>query len=339
MNFQGGTQAYELVGWHLDDGVGGVWRATIDGLTISIEECYGDMNAVDNLKCLTANSDDFEDVPHVPNSISIALTGTAVVGFQGYQEIVPSNMPSNTPTTSLVPSTGPTKAPTKSPSSTGTRRRLQEDRDIYGKVVIYSTGVHEMSWKNNNVTLYGESENTSFGASAVISRDGLTVAVGSPQYPHNDLSKTGKVQIYVLQENEWRGKGVEIEAEDGSLNFGARIGLSDDGNAVVIVATDKTFIYEWTTDGTWAKIPAENTVPGNGVSIDVENLILHVLGGDGTRNSFKVSNGNVSSQNRLWTSALLTHFNCNSAHWDLCRRKCQCSWTIQRTAEVTMPMS
>lgn len=118
---------------------------------------------------------------------------------------------------------------------------MEAETDIYGKVVIYTNpGVsinwpHSVAWASNRESLYGGPQDASFGAGVAISKDGTTVAVGSPEY---DVlgGNTGRVQVYENIDGSWIPKGSAIfpdEDEDEDVkDFGRRVGLSVDGQGL-----------------------------------------------------------------------------------------------------------
>jgi len=339
--------------YHINDSYNGVFRASIlTNSRLGFKECYGTRNGgksgnfdASNFepRC-TGFSADFDPEHGLAAGISVAVTGRTIVGYPDFEEIVPSSSPSDTPSLSNEPSSSPSDQPSQSSSPSDqpsqssppsdqpsqssspsdqpsqssspsdSRRRLADD--VYGKVVIYSNPggtQHEAEWEANQATLYGGTEDSSFGQGVAISKDGSTVAIGSPLHTYASSDNTGMVHMFEFIEGNWNQKGSDINSD--VLNvldlgivqaFGERVGISHDGKSVAIAAplSDTTdanvgalFVYEWNNDAAdWMRVifaeygtEANQKLGYGGVAIDTSNLLLHGVDSQNKKYSFQVS--------------------------------------------------
>ena len=174
---------------------------------------------------------------------------------------------------------------------------------------------HPVDWQDNQYELYGYVPDAGFGKGVSISKDGSTVAVGSPDFDHNDGDgNTGIVQVYeYLSEGEtWSQKGEVIMPPTGSKDiksFGYRVGLSDDGTSLAVAAPhsadpvgDSTeqvgalFIWDWNRDEKKWEIDvpvnygtSQQKLGLRGVAVDSSNLPrLHAVDEANSYYSFEV---------------------------------------------------
>lgn len=86
-----------------------------------------------------------------------------------------------------------------------------------------------------NSTLSGYGDRT--GNSISLSKDGMTLAVGSPQHTFTGTSDlAGKVGIYSWNGSTWNAKGSPLYAEAIGDYFGSAISINADGTALVVGA-------------------------------------------------------------------------------------------------------
>ena len=218
--------------------------------------------------------------------------------------------PAPTEAPSKAPTKAPTEAPTRTEEPTESRRRLASEPDQYGSVVIYQylldtshNGNNHNGWGNNPQYLTGTVSGAEFGEGVAISEDGTTVAVGSPGM--------NTVQVFRLLEGFWQQEGSDItEGSIGSnAEFGYRVGLSSDGNALAVAAPSAEgtsmvsnvgaiYVYDWDpSTNNWDEgmavaygTSAEQQLGRKGVAITIDstNTLLHAVDQSNGRNSFEV---------------------------------------------------
>ena len=102
-----------------------------------------------------------------------------------------------------------------------------------GHVRIYDW--NGSSWTQKGQDIDGESSYDNSGYSVSLSSDGYTVAIGA--YGNDDNgSNAGHVRIYDWDGISWIHKGVDINGESASDEFGQSVSLGSDGNKVAIGA-------------------------------------------------------------------------------------------------------
>ena len=95
-----------------------------------------------------------------------------------------------------------------------------------GPIFIYKrTG--DSSWAQVGSSLSGE-EQSKFGSSISLSKDGKILAIGAPD------SGSGYVEIYKLENNNWVLLGNRLNGTARDFQFGKSVSLSDDGNLIAI---------------------------------------------------------------------------------------------------------
>jgi len=189
-------------------------------------------------------------------------------------------------------SPAPTGAPVTAAPTPPVVRRLASEPDQYGSVGIMNLP------GDNPQYLTGTISGANFGEGVAISEDGSTVAVGSPG---NNM-----VQVFRIFEGSWLQEGGDITKAslDLDADFGFRVGLSFDGNALAVAAplagvngVGAIYVYDWDpSENDWDEGMAEaygmsdgQKLGINGVVIDPTNLLLHAVGDlNDDRNSFEV---------------------------------------------------
>ena len=110
--------------------------------------------------------------------------------------------------------------------------------DHHGRVVVYMTDEHDANWNSKDkFMIYGTDDDIDFGECVAISYDGQTLVIGS---------NGGCVYIYVRDSsnsnsNNWAFKQ-KIENFNDS-GFGKKVGVSSNGELIIIAANDKAFVY------------------------------------------------------------------------------------------------
>ena len=161
--------------------------------------------------------------------------------------------------------------------------------DHHGRVVIYKTDYHRANWvSKDKFMIYGTDNDIDFGECVAISYDGQTLVIGS---------KGNKVYIYVRASsntNSWVFKDT-ISRSDNSVtqnesNFGKKVGVSSNGELIIIASDNKAFVYalnQASTDeiseyllgldgSTWGTI--DEDIFDNGAAIDIVNNEIIVYG-------------------------------------------------------------
>jgi hypothetical protein len=182
--------------------------------------------------------------------------------------------------------------------------------------------------------LFGSFPDASFGTGVTISKDGDTVAVGSPDFSQINLN-TGIVQVYEYGVQDgadgetWNQKGSDIMPPTdltGIKQFGYRVGLSDDGTSLAVAAPYSTnpnassktqagalFVWDWDSNqNTWviavrgkygASVGQQLGIKG--IATDPSKLWLHAVDVNDNNYSFKVSLGQLSCG--IANNALVRH--------------------------------
>ena len=243
--------------------------------------------------CDPANKKEFNEDNQLPKSISVSSNGIVVVGFPEYEDVNPSASPSSRPSSSpsdgpsisTAPSTLPSRGPSVVPSNRPSTRQpvnmrhlveVNED-DVFGLVKIYNMADTMIMSPIAIHTIFGGNTDRRFGESVAISKDGSTIAIGSPGYSYAGNNKQEQVQVYRYESSEWKKDG-DIEPDDGLFNFGGKIGLSDNGNLIAIAAAtngnngllDTALVFTKKPSSPWVKVEYSENVKGlfsAGVSI------------------------------------------------------------------------
>jgi hypothetical protein len=85
-------------------------------------------------------------------------------------------------------------------------------------------------------TILGNAEGDNSGSSVSISSDGSIVAIGSPHNNNVNGIRAGKVKVYKILNGTWIQIGNDMIGDNEFDTFGRSIGLSSDGNVIVIGA-------------------------------------------------------------------------------------------------------
>lgn len=166
----------------------------------------------------------------------------------------------------------------------------------------------------------GGQEGNQLGASVVISRDGSTVAIGSPGGLFQSLREPGHVQIFSIGDSSdgtmiVTKRGANIVGNEEGGNSGSAIALSEDGTVVAIGASQsrmgeqtnvgsvRVFRYDENSDQ-WNPVAqqlhgqAESDLFGTSVAINADGTILAVgaPGNDGLEASFGFDSNRGSAQ-------------------------------------------
>lgn len=155
--------------------------------------------------------------------------------------------------------------------------------DHHGRVVIYMTDNHRGNWvSKDKFMIYGTDNDIDFGECVAISYDGQTLVIGS---------KGNVVYIYVRDSsntNSWEYKQTISGTDNG---FGEKVGVSSNGELIIIAAGDKAFVYalDPASDGesdyslglngsTWGTIDENIISFDNGAAIDIIDNEIIVYG-------------------------------------------------------------
>ncbi len=134
-------------------------------------------------------------------------------------------------------------------------------------------------WTQKGTTLDGINSDDFFGYEVDVSSDGNTVIVGAPLYDGANFN-SGAIFIYEWDGTDWAQKGVPPAGGDEYEEFGQTVGMSSDGNTIVVGSpysfsgyyAGKTNVYEWSS-GAW--FPKGNSIVGlssadhDGTSVEI----------------------------------------------------------------------
>ena len=201
----------------------------------------------------------------------------------------PTTPPSLTPTKAptffptAAPSFTPTALPSASPSVSPTRSPAPSTSPTQAPTSIFST-----SEFNSLMTLRGDQVSELFGYTVAMSGDGAVMAVGAPNYADQGLSRSGRVQVFELANNQWQLMGQTLLGRNDMDQFGLAIALSEDGSQLAVSepgfdgpAGDRSGnVRVFDYDGTeWT--PKGQEIGGEAIA-DLFGLSL-ALSGNGTR--------------------------------------------------------
>ena len=170
---------------------------------------------------------------------------------------------------------------------------LREDPEIEirGTAVVTQTGMSESNKAFEYTTsFFGDNDGDNYGEMVKISRDGLTVAVGSPDFDANGNSNAGKIEVfrYNISSMTWVQVGSAINGPAVNHRWGSNFDLSRDGNNIIAGWHEDTSrkgivrVYEllgntWTQVGSDFQGVSNNQQLGVSVAINAEGNII-VLG-------------------------------------------------------------
>lgn len=117
------------------------------------------------------------------------------------------------------------------------------------------------SFLQSGADIDGEAVGDESGFSVAISRDGTTVAIGSPGNDGDPvINDRGSVRVYRMVGQLWQKIGQDIDGDAALDFFGQAVSLSADGNLLAVGAPDNNYqaysntglvkIYNW-TGSTW----------------------------------------------------------------------------------------
>ncbi|WP_299521479.1 T9SS type A sorting domain-containing protein [Winogradskyella sp.] len=120
-----------------------------------------------------------------------------------------------------------------------------------GHVRIYENA--NGNWLQMGDDIDGEDPLDKSGFSVSISRDGNTLAIGSPDNIHPEIGPlqaqyggpAGQVRVYRLTEGEWVKQWIDINSEAYRDKFGSSVALSADGDTLIAGATDAELPPIW----------------------------------------------------------------------------------------------
>ncbi len=83
-------------------------------------------------------------------------------------------------------------------------------------------------------TLFGESANNHFGASAEMNKDGSIVVIGAPGFSSGTF-EIGRVYVYAYRNGFWQQKGSTISPypDTNNAGIGAGVDINNDGNVII----------------------------------------------------------------------------------------------------------
>lgn len=141
--------------------------------------------------------------------------------------------------------------------------------DQAGSVSIFKRNADGSNWiKQIKITGTDEAPTDSFGYSLDVSRDGNTLAIGSINHDISGNTNCGAVYIYIWNGTAWVFQSKLSNLSPVSVNMGASVSLSSDGNTLAIGATGTLYsgsasgvVYIFTRSGTtWSKQATLNPV-------------------------------------------------------------------------------
>lgn len=154
----------------------------------------------------------------------------------------------------------------------------REDVTGYAKAFRYEGS----RWIQVGSTLTGRAEKDGFGRSVAVSSTASRIVIGTPG---ND---NGYVRVLDLVNGNWEQKGNDLEGDADGDSFGLSVGMSDDGNQIVVGApysaengedSGSVYVFTWGNNG-WSRIG--NPLYGKesedefGWSVDMSSNGMHV---------------------------------------------------------------
>eukprot|EP00981_Chlorochromonas_danica_P006750 scaffold1486_cov169-Ochromonas_danica.AAC.5 len=102
-----------------------------------------------------------------------------------------------------------------------------------GRVRIYRNS--SSGWRQWGADIVGNQTNEQSGSSVSLSKDGSTVAIGSPRYATTTAkTNVGRVRVYRNSSSGWRQWGADIVGNLANEQSGYSVSLSKDGSTVAI---------------------------------------------------------------------------------------------------------
>jgi hypothetical protein len=111
-----------------------------------------------------------------------------------------------------------------------------------GQVRVFKN--NNNNWVQVGQDLYGENASAEMGKSVDLSADGSVVAFGAPNTTVNAAFFTGRVKVFVMQNNTWVQKGGNLDGDGTMIKFGSSVSLSDNGNIIAIGHTGNPIITQ-----------------------------------------------------------------------------------------------
>ena len=231
---------------------------------------------------------------------SISRVGVVAIGYPNYQYIAPTKPPTNSPTPSPTEGRGdpvgnaPVGPPVGNAPPVGPGvRQLDSVSDYVGHVSIF----YPKTWGEKDPYFFANPELMAvngFGSSVSLSDDSSVLAIGAP------LAR--KVYVYKMEsKDDWREfETLSIDPDDDNgSNFGKKVGLSSDGQFIVVASDEFAKVY-YLPDSSSGYIdlvePLFYSAFGSGVDFDKgvaidENLLIVY----GKSNSEDITTAKVSS--------------------------------------------
>ena len=139
--------------------------------------------------------------------------------------------------------------------------------EIRGTAVVTQTGMTASNKAYEFITSFsGDADGDNYGEMVKISQDGLTVAVGAPDFDANGNSNAGKIEIfrYDVSSMTWAQLGGAINGPAANHRWGANFDLSGTGNQIIAAFQEANSrrglarVYEL-TGGVWTQVGPDFT--------------------------------------------------------------------------------
>jgi hypothetical protein len=146
--------------------------------------------------------------------------------------LAPSTFPSSALTLDMpteAPSIAPSGLPSAVPSYVPIRSPAPSDLPSQSPTSNFSTSVFKTL-----ATVTGNEQLDSLGSSVSLSGDGNILAVGAPDYSHEGLARSGRVQVFERSDTGWQLKGRALVGRNSLDQFGYAVSLSTDGSRLAV---------------------------------------------------------------------------------------------------------
>ena len=105
-----------------------------------------------------------------------------------------------------------------------------------GQVRIFEYNQTATTWEQLGTNINGSAAGYASGSAVVLSRDGQTLAIGTPNADTLGKTDNGYVRLYRLSGNSWKLLTGNLSGENSTEKSGSVLALSSNGNTVIIGA-------------------------------------------------------------------------------------------------------
>ena len=152
---------------------------------------------------------------------------------------------------------------------------------------VFEFNSEKSEWVQLGDSIFGNEQGSGVGHYVSLSDDGLTLAVGGPQWS----TARGVAKVYTLENDKWQQKGSSLYGRDSKKDFfGWAVKISGDGNTLVASAIGddtngrssgsvKVFTWDgndWNQMGNNINGDGESSALGRAISISYDGTVLAV---------------------------------------------------------------